>query len=157
MQKSYHFIRRGDQKMDKIVKRKRMMFAYLSLVLASFVLVFLPHTEAFAAYRAVANTQYKSSYTSASFVYRSGGLGIKVYCANSQAKSQTMYLQRKISGSWVTRGTRTVSCSRGTEGVKMKYNYYYISNTVSGQTYRLKFVNSNASTTTGLLAEVNPS
>lgn len=142
--------------MNKIIERKRLVFAYLILLLGSIVVVFLPHAEVFAAYRTVANHQYKSSYTTPQFKYEKGGLGIQAFCTNTKGKYQTMQLQRKMNGSWVTRGTRTVYCNKGLDGVKMYYNYYYISNTVSGQYYRLKFINSDSKTTTNIFSQVNP-
>jgi hypothetical protein len=142
--------------MNNLIKRKRLVSGYLALLLTSIVVVFLPHAEAFAAYRVVANHSYKASYTTASFKYINGGLGIRASCLNSKGKNQTMYLQRKMNGQWVTRGMRTVYCNKGVEAKLMKYNYYYIPNTVSGQYYRLKFVNSDPKTTTSIYSEVNP-
>ncbi|MCH5585767.1 hypothetical protein MK805_12520 [Shimazuella sp. AN120528] len=142
--------------MNKKIKRKGIFAAYLTAMFLSFVIVFLPHTVAFAAYKTVAMQTYKTSYTSAPFKYIKGGLGIRAYCTNTKGKYQTMYLQRKISGGWVTRGTRTVYCNKGSDGTLMKYNYFYIPNTVSGQYYRLKFVNSDSRTSTNIFSEVNP-
>ena len=142
--------------MSFALTKDRKMVVFTLLVFLSLVIVLLPTSEAFASYRYVANNQYKTSLNSSSFKYIRGGLGMKVSCSNGKGKTQTMYLQRLMSGKWVTRGTRTVYCSYGVEAVKMKYNYYYIPDTVSGQTYRLRFVNSDSKTTTSILAEVNP-
>jgi hypothetical protein len=139
--------------MELIVRRNKKRLSLFVLSLLTLVVALLPTTEAHAAYRYVLNKQYKTYTTSSAFKYIRGGLGIKVHCSNSKAADQKMYLQRYMNGKWVNRGERIIKCSRGAK----KYNYFYIPNTVSGQTYRLHFVNLKAyTTTTSLLAEVNP-
>lgn len=136
--------------MGVIVKKKLSLFIVSLLAL---VVALLPTTETFAAYRYVLDRTYSTYTTSSAFKYIRGGLGIKVSCKNSGGAYQKMMLQRSMSGGWPVRGTRTISCNKGS----LKYNYFYIPNTVPGQTYRLHFANSKEYTTkTTIKVQVNP-
>ncbi|WP_028776911.1 hypothetical protein [Shimazuella kribbensis] len=140
--------------MGLIVRRNKKKLALLVLGLLTLVVAMIPTTEAFASYQPVLNKQFMTYNTTEAFKYIRGGLGIKVYCKNTKGAYHTMFLQRKMpTGKWENRGVRTIYCNKGS----FHYNYFYISNTVSGQYYRLHFANSKefVSTTT-LKVEVNP-